>query len=313
MKTLLPFLLLAVSFFNVNGQFKGVGDTTEVELITFESESVFFQQGTPTTNIWQIGEPSKLTFTESYSLPNAIVTDTLNAYPANNHSWFDLQITSDDFGYYYVGIEFLHKINSDTLCDGGYITVSYDNGELFSNIINDSLGYWYIFPKNENENLYKDTDTLYNGEFGFSGNINSWIKVKFCWYDLVTKNTNWFDPMIIRFNFLSDATETARDGWMIDDIRLFWVDLGGNIHEKPLVSNIEVYPNPIIDNAIIKSKNNREIQKIDVFSITGELLRRETIGTNEFIFNKRTLQKGTYLVKCYYGNNDSETIKMQID
>ena len=317
MKKIYLLLTLTILCFVLNAQIKSPGDTTEVELITFESESVFFKQGTPTTNIWQIGQPSKLTFTEAYSAPNAIVTDTLKTYPANNHSWFDLVLYPSDFGYTYRGIEFMHKINTEATGNGGYITVSYDLGSTWTNIIEDSayFNYWDISPANEfnNLNLYSNNDTLYNGEYGFSGAISKWEKVQFGWYfSSYIKRSQWQDTMLIRFNFISGANDAANDGWMIDNIRLFWVGLGWSINEQTLISNLEIFPNPVHDNSIIQTKDKRQIKYIQVYNLTGQLLREEIVGDYSFIFERKGLPSGTFLVKCVFAYETRETLKMII-
>jgi len=44
------------------------------------------------SGIWQIGPPQKAIFDSAYSLPNALVTDTLNTYPVNQECYFDVDI-----------------------------------------------------------------------------------------------------------------------------------------------------------------------------------------------------------------------------
>jgi len=293
------------------------GDTTEVELITFESESTYFVQGTPTTNIWQVGQPSKTLFTEAYSGANAVTTDTLNPYPANNHSWFDLVLAIYDFDYPYVGIEFLQKLNTTKSNDGGYLTVSYDYGVTWINIIEDTISFseWLKTPSFplETRNLYSKEDSLYNGEFGFSGESLGWEKVQFSWYTMMEKKGYWYDTMIVRFNFISDTIPENKDGWMIDNIRLFWVDLGGSVHETSIVSNLDVFPNPVNELTVIRTKNQQAIQKIEVFSINGQLVVTNIVQSNEYHFHKNNLQPGIYFMKCTFGNASSEIIKLIIN
>ena len=61
-------------------------------------------------NIWQIGTPTKTIFNSVYSMPRAIVTDTLNPYLANDTSVFIVKIPGrrfptpfpvNDVGFYY--------------------------------------------------------------------------------------------------------------------------------------------------------------------------------------------------------------------
>ncbi|MFA6403774.1 MAG: T9SS type A sorting domain-containing protein [Salinivirgaceae bacterium] len=316
MKTLFLISLFALVSFVAKATTFQWGDTTVVELITFESQSTYFVQGTPTTNIWQIGQPSKTLFNEAFNGANAIVTDTLNPYPVNNHSWFDLVLPIYDFGYPYVGIEFMNKLNTTSNCDGGYVTVSYDQGETWINIIEDTISFseWYITPTFpwQTINLYSKEDTLYNGEYGFSGESLGWEKVQFSWYTMIVKKGYWYDTMIVRFNFISDTIPDNKDGWMIDNIRLFWVDLGGSIHESAIVSNLDVFPNPINDRAIIRTKNQQNIKKIEVFSINGQLVGAKIVQSNEYQFHKDNLQPGIYFMKCTFNNETSETIKLLV-
>lgn len=325
MKNLIT-ILLTFSLFTLFAQEKDVGDTTVVELITFESESDYFVQSTATTNIWQVGQPSKSNFSEAYSGLNAVVTDTLNSYPPNNHSWFDIMLTSDNYNWYsyFHGISFYQKLNTDTLLDGGYISVSYDLGESWKNIIYDSNYfsgysnplYWSITPvdKWNTTNLYSNDEKLFNDEPGFSGVIDNWEYVAFSWWVEPVKNyDDWTDTVLIRFNFISDATETAKDGWIIDDLSIFWVDVGSNIHEKPLVANLEVFPNPIVNFATIRSKNQQEVLHYELFNILGEKLQQKTVNNSEFTFEKENLDSGVYLIKCYYNDRKTESIRIQVN
>ena len=315
-------LIYIVAIFNAIGAMNTKNcvaqrDTVNVELITFESSSPFFRQGTPTTTSWQIGQPSKTTFTEAHSAPNAIVTDTLNSYPTNNHSWFDLVLPLFEFGYPYVGVEFMQRLNTTASRDGGYITVSYNQGESWVNIIQDTATYWpwYNTPTDQwnNINLYSNNDKLFNGEFGFSGTISDWEKVQFSWYHMLEKKGYWADTMLVRFNFISDSIPETLDGWMIDNIRLFWVDLGGDIHETSVLSNLEAYPNPLNEEAVIRTRNQELIQVIEVYSPEGKLIKHQKVQSDEFVFKKGELKEGIYLINCLFKNSSSETIRVIIN
>jgi len=51
-------------------------------------KSVFIDSVNFRHNVWQIGKPQKSIFKSAYSIPNAIVTDTINPYPINDTSSF---------------------------------------------------------------------------------------------------------------------------------------------------------------------------------------------------------------------------------
>lgn len=101
------------------------------DTIGFEENYEYIKIDTSSSNIWQIGFPNKTYLDSSYSGENAIVTDISNSYASDNHSYFDLYVGDFNYSDYYpwdIFIEFKHKFDTDTLKDGGYITVSYDNG-----------------------------------------------------------------------------------------------------------------------------------------------------------------------------------------
>jgi len=225
----------------------------------------------------------------------------------------------DDFLAYYqsVNISFFHKMNTDTLMDGEYITVSYDMGNTWQNVIDDTCDWFDQTPKNFGywgKLLYTNEDTLFNGEKGFSGSISDWQEVMFEWVSMAVKkgDNSYNDTMVVRFNFISDGTENAREGWMIDNLRLIVIDYGGNIHENSLISNLEIFPNPIKDKAIIRTKDKQQINNIELFSIAGQLIRSYTVNNFEYNLKTGDLPSGIYFVKCNFGY-ESETIKVLID
>jgi hypothetical protein len=201
-----------------------------------------------TNNVWQIGTPSKIYFNSAYSIPRAILTDTLNSYPLNSNSSFYISIKDENW---FMGspsvLSFYHKYDTDTLEDGGFIDVSYDGGQSWLNIIYDSTmfhcdwtpGFWYY-----SENFYGDYDTLSDGKNGFSGRSNGWIFSSFIWYYCIGVD-QFPDSMMIRFNFISDAIRSDKEGWMIDDINLVSSECSGLLKENTGKKTIAIIsPNP---------------------------------------------------------------------
>src|SRR5690348_2572222 len=62
-------------------------------------------------NLWQVGKPSKIVFNSAYSIPSAIVTDTINPYPPNNISSFTICEPLIHYNLYH--LSFTHKYNTD--------------------------------------------------------------------------------------------------------------------------------------------------------------------------------------------------------
>lgn len=301
-------LLLAISFTTLHS----FAQWTEFiwDTITFEEPYEYLQIDTSSQNIWQIGKPGKIFFDSAYSINNAIVTDTLNYYPVNTNSYFDLKIGEFNYNGYYpydIFIEIKHKFDTDSLKDGGFITVSYDEGQTWTNIINDSSGFWDITPSNNGLsglNLYTESDTLFNGEFGFSGISNDWITTWFAWFIIPSISNMDFigDTMIVRFNFISDNIESDKEGWMIDDIKLYSVDLGGGIDDKKELE-FRFSPNPMSEKSIIELNDYHELE-LTVFDIHGRILKRNTYLDNQSIIIKREkLNSGIYFVKIRTDEN----------
>ncbi len=321
MKTLI-FILSATFFSSFLFSQKSVGDEFPVDTITFEDTCFYLQIDTSANNIWQIGEPSKTFFNASFSAPNAIVTDTLNNYPVNNYSYFDLIIDENSFPSFssQMFFEIKHKIDTDTLKDGGYITISYDKGNTWTNIINDTSYNYEESPgsytwNGEPSNLYSNDDTLFNGKYGFSGKTD-WITTKFSWHYIPCKNIEnktISDTILIRFNFISDNINTGKEGWMIDDIRLYNVDLGGNIKTLSNPKHSVIQTNPIQDKSLIVFDKLYPVLTVQLFNFQGKLLRNQKLyNTKTFMFSRDNLPEGMYFLKLNFNNQFSETQKLII-
>lgn len=309
MKKILFLSLFAIAIVTSKAQnSQSFGDTIGIwDVFNFDTTYQPIYIDTAATNLWQVGAPQKPIFNASYSPMRAMVTDTVTNYPVNNHSWFDVYIGNFNYGWAYpmsIFVDFKHKINSDTLRDGGYITASWDNGATWTNIINDSVFNWgahpgsnWIFP---DLNLYTTQDTLYNGEFGFSGNSNGWVHTSFAWYLIPVLKVFPPDTMILRFNFISDNNDNAKEGWMIDDLRLFSIDLGGDINELNGAENIfTCSPNPFSETTDLKFNKLYKNIGIQLFDMQGKLVLAGNYSNCDHIkLNCEKLPQGMFLLKA---------------
>lgn len=273
------------------------------DTIKFESPYQYIEIGSDPNNIWEVGVPSKTFFNSAFSPIKAIVTDVNNYYSVNNHSFFDLYVGAynSDWFPYEMFFEIQHKFDTDTLKDGGYITVSYDMGQTWVNIINDSpSANTYEVPNANNiyvENLYQNTDTLFNGEYGFSGKSEDWVTTRFSWWSPGVKSLNSAgDTMIMRFNFISDNIETNKEGWMIDDIRLYSKNVGGKINNKETAKSVIILPNPTNDFFVIKGIIPQN-EDCEIYNLQGELVKRVIISNSESKVSVKDLGSGIYIVK----------------
>jgi len=292
------------------------GDTLEIfTVINFEDPAPDVNIPAASGNTWQIGPPQKTFFNAAYSVPNAIVTDTLGYYPANNHSCFDLYVgkfnMGGPFSWYFpddIFIDFRHKFDTDTLKDGGYIEVSWDKGLTWMNIIEDTVYHWGVTPGMgwENVNLYTTGDTLYNGEHGFSGHSGGWIHSSLTWHVIPVDQLLDFPPdtMILRFNFISDADDHSREGWMIDQIRLFAIDLGSG--KEDVVSSAPSFiiaPNPVKDHAVVSFKKKYLTIDFGLYDARGQRVKQASYqNCNSFRIERGNLPAGLYLCKIQADN-----------
>ncbi|MFW6020108.1 MAG: T9SS type A sorting domain-containing protein [Bacteroidales bacterium] len=294
-------------------------DTTDTtwHIIKFDTSYKYLELDTSAQNIWEIGQPSKPFFDSAWSKPNAIVTDTNDNYPANNHSWFDLYLTPKNMESYYSCpyISIKHKYDTDTLQDGGYITVSYDDGNTWMNIIYDSVAMQYTpyIPNQNNphvKNLYTDTDSLAGQEFGFSGHSGGWVTTRFGWqYVVGKKNPN--DTMIIRFNFISDSIDNPKEGWMIDNIRLHKRIISGiQTNEQP---GFQLYPNPTNGPVNIKLNQTHKDIRLKIFTTAGQLIEQRQYENKQKIEWQTTgLMPGVYLLQLQMDDRPAVTRKLLV-
>lgn len=250
-------------------------------------------------NNWTIGSTIKPFFGQTNSLPNAIMTDTLNPYSSNNLSYFDIGFNQNmgaSYGFpYNMYFQFDHKYETDTLIDGGYITLSYDSGQTWMNVIIDStcIACW---PNINSENLYTTNDTLINGEYGFSG-TSDWKTTTFQWIWVLPVKYMASDSLIIRFNFVSDNNQTNKDGWIIDNIVFGGVDLGSSVEELTNQLDIKLYPNITSDYFNYELDNNENIEFIVITNVVGQNVLAIKNPKSEEKIDVSTLPSGNYFVK----------------
>ena len=331
MKRITLITILLLPFIFCKGQFppiKTVGDTIGPwTVISFEEPSPDISILPIPHNIWQIGPPQKSFFSNSFTLPNAIVTDTINFYPVSNISSFELMVGDFNMGggwwRYNLFIDFRHKFDTDTLRDGGFISVSWDNKATWLNIRYDTVAIPLVTPGRNygwqyygNTNLYDTSATLFNGTPGFSGNSGSWIHSCMAWYDIPVKNTVTLpgDTMYLRFNFISDDIPQDHEGWMIDQIRLFNIDLGSGIEDYMKgESHSYFYPNPVSDLSTFIMKKSYHNVYYELRDSKGLLLSKKDLGScDEFIFNRDGLGSGVYFLRLVMDNRYADIHKIII-
>ena len=266
--------------------------------INFDDNIDLFRITIDTTlpnNIWQIGSPHKSFFTSSYSIPNAIITDTLNSYPANNKSVFYFR-TSGDYNTdsHDAVLDFWYKMDCDTLNDFGKVDISLDTGLTWQNLIK-GYSWWTVYDSLHNVILTSNS----NDTIVFSGHTNGW-------YEFVCDVSLDYGPLdciIYRFTFQSSNFSVSRDGWMIDDIHFntWWESL------PRLKNSYCTYPNPVRDQIIINSE--QQIVEYEILNTMGCPVLRYENPKQPLTINISDLLIGLYFYKIRFINGQDSSGK----
>ena len=283
------------------------------DTIDFQNLKNYLLIDTTKNDIWEVCYTNRIYFDSAFTTNKLIVTDSNGYYPNNNKSFFDLYIGKFNLKSYpwRILIDIRHKFITDTLKDGGYITVSYDKGKTWMNIINDKV-YPGLGPdKLGHSNLYSNNDLLFNGEFGFSGKSNGWINTTIEWVILTIKSAKSTigDTMILRFNFISDSIQSKKEGWMIDNIRLS-EDLVG-IKSTNFSKSIKIFPNPVSFYLTLQLDKEYHSVDIEICDLDGKIVDKSHFSDLDKIkLNCSKLKNGIYILKSILdlGNNCSENL-----
>lgn len=242
---------------------------------TFEdrdTSNYFYIDTAFVNNIWQIGLPSKNEFDQAYSVPLALVTDTLLTYSTNNRSVFEFVVTSDDA----TDITFWHKWDTDSLTDGGVVEASFDGGNTWTNVI-DAPQFYLL-------NFYSEANTISSNDNkpGFTG-ASDWVQSRITGYA--------FNYIRFRFTFTSDNIGDDRDGWMIDDF--VFLCTGTSIEDQINGSTFRVFPNPATDAIFVETDKPLH----DIHLRLSDLCGHQVLTGNLPALDVSTLPKGMYLLE----------------
>ncbi len=313
-KTLLSctFLFISLVVWSQIMPFKGIIEMDQCNLDVDEEPCGFIQLDTMNFDLWQIGTPMKPFFDSAYNPPNAILTDTVFPYDTSRLEYFEFNVPIAEHPYYQgdIIVGFKHKFETDTLVDGGYIEASFDGGISWHNVIfPEESGEWLEYFGTEN--MYNLGDTLANGTHGFSGTSDGWVHSRIQWvWQLPVVRTVQIPPdtLRLRFFFMSDSIQTNKDGWMIDDIRLEFADLGSSVDENDQLVNTEIIPNPFSNKAtLILGQSNTQPLKLYITDINGRIIHvRKDIRENQVVINQNHMSTGIYFYRLE--NEDGKTV-----
>jgi len=264
MKTF-TFLLCILTAFNLLGQYQYNNFETSNNLnINFDT--------TNAEMIWQIGPPQKNLFESAPSIPNAIVTDTVDTYPIGQESWFEVEVLDYPLSTFpYVQLEWYQLTDMEENVDGGIIEASYDGGQTWKNVFDDP-----DFLPQMVGNF--QTGILFNGKTGITGTQGeTWMAI--CWGHF-TGELPAITGVKVRFTFVSDSIDTQQDGWLLDNL-FIQGEIIGSTSSPGQVQSIPVYPNPATEELQIDLKDiNTTDSRILIFNTTGQKVFEESLETN---------------------------------
>lgn len=198
-------------------------------------------------NKWQVGRPTKAIFDSALSLPNAIVTDTANAYASYDTSVFILKVSrtiGDDYPFHHLWLRYMLDIDTDAVVR---LEISTDSGN-----------YWYDT---------RDTMPPYWSWYGSPPDLSIPAHL---WKELHMYPDVWglsdVDTLLFRFTFISGAT-AGKDGWMIDDISIwYWYPDG---IPQTIASEVAFFPNPATGHLSITHKE--PIRHVVIYGALGQV------------------------------------------
>jgi hypothetical protein len=236
-------------------------------------------------NIWQIGRTHKPTFDTAYSRPKVIITDTVNPYPANNYSVFNIRnIAGMGDVYDLKVISGYYNVQTDSLHAYGSIDISPDNGVTWIDIIHDTVY--------KNFNWYTPKPVL-------KGNSYGWRYFEVMIADIGSVfNVHLGDTILYRYSFKSDSTASNLGGLMFDNFNFMdWVEGISEVHFKPVRSKL--YPNPAYNNVTIEFENPASgLYQLKIYDIhSKQMFIKEDIPGNKVTVNIQFLKPGVYIYK----------------
>jgi hypothetical protein len=303
MKKLISLFLIIINFSIIYSQeyyqyFDG-GDTIPYYTISIHLD-------TSSNNIWQIGKPHKTIFDSASTVPNAIVTDTINFYPINNTSSFIAKI-KNNFGLYGVfAFQWVQKLDFDKTNEGGVLEYLIDTNDTWVNIFNNGFVYNLYGFDSQNQGV------LPNGKDGFVGTDSTWKNVWLCFsYDWLSQMGN-LDTLQFRFTIYTDSVETNQDGWMIDNM-MSHLTYFHTLKEVERENYLTVYPNPANKTVAIELEKQTQfhiIEQMELIDENGKLIEKWQKIPTKFWFNTEKYKNGTYTLKVK--SNLKETQQMII-
>ena len=301
---LLPvLLLLSLAGLQAKAQYS-------FDSVTFEKPVTKIVIEPSAGNLWQIGTPHKTFFDGAFAGTKAMVTDTVNSYPAGNTSTFTYIIRDPYTRTCFTRMEFWHKYEMDSIGDSGTIDASYDGGNSWLPVSDTTLSPWGSFFYWEGD-YHASSQNYTTHKLIANGKSDGWIRSAFIWQwfipvkkaaDTILLNP---DSLMIRFTFHSDSTTDNREGWMIDEIvtSSAWGELCSGLEENQLAGHLSVTPNPVSRQATLYTDHPMRAASLLIYDSFGRAVKEiRNLSGNNFILFRDNLPSGIYYLRLAENN-----------
>lgn len=254
--------------------------------------SNFFQNDySINSNLFETGISLKNPYINEDFGEYALITDAAIPYLNNNLSSIRLKVRCVECNYGEFNLYFYHKLECDSLYDGGLVQYSIDDGISWNNIIN--------CPFCDLTNFYTINDTITSMyDVGFNNSISTW---ELCGINFSTQEN--ISEVDFRFIFSSDLSDTDKNGWLIDNISICSNPV--LVSANNLTNGILIFPNPTNNMSVIHLKNPQDkIDCVNIYNITSQnVTNQNNIFKQEYLFYKNDLKPGLYLYEIKTINN----------
>jgi hypothetical protein len=225
-----------------------------------------------------------------------------------------------------IGNSIMQDNSSNIFVSGGTKSQSTaGNSETFIatfDPLSGTLGYNYIDPST-GEEYYNDVTQGLNGKiancgitknpvFGYDGIIDMYFSF-YVYFNFFSKGTTMFEEFysISKTKDKGFVTVGKTTGFnaALEDIFLMKMDSTGNygpsivnLKETTISDdNFSIYPNPVIDELTILTKNTFDFKKLSfkIFDINGKLIKQELIIDSKSTIMTTDFSSGLYFIQLY--------------
>ncbi len=235
---------------------------------------------------WQVGVPNKTLFTTALSLPNALVTDTVQPYPSNTTCYAEFTLLADeltgDFGRWFEFDQWIDLAPGSRAYIEARDTWSSD---------------WFRL----NDGSYWSGSVLFGLEgYEFMSSTGGWEHVVFdspCIGVMNGGQDRWYDPLMrVRFVLEGGDNSSGHDGWMIDDLRVTATMCSGGTNEH-MLQRLQFSPNPADEQVLVDLGTASGGTPVQVYRVDGTLVATTPSSGGRLVLDTRELPAGPYLLR----------------